>query len=525
MNATHRNSASCWTPFVDEDSKRGSVVATFTRTWGFHGVAHFQANVATFLKLLLVLLALSWPVPTQAQVGGGGGGGGGQGGGGGGFGGGGGQGGGGQGGGFQAAGGIAIDGEGILSSPNAKVISPAVARKRMLELSKQFLSADINQVSSLRKVSLVRLERACAELLEKKEPLPADMQHLAGLQRIDFVFVFPETQDLVIAGPAEPFAPDPTGRVIGLSSGRPVLRLDDLLVALRASQKTSQWGCSIDPSQERLADMQKYVQNNSGAGSANAAQQRFRKMQQILGNHDIKVFGVPDDTHFAHVLVEADYHMKLIALGLEDSHVSGLKSHLALIQPGTNAMERWWFSPFYEAFRTSGDGLAFEFSGQRCQLLTQGEQTDLAGKRSDSAFTRVSSQVFAREFTEKLPELCKRMSVFGELQNLFDLAVLTALMKREQLPQKANWKPGLFLDDKQATVFRGPVPKQTKAVMNMKMSNRGIAIALFSGGVVIDGGQILLTSTSSTQTAAEVASRRVKETPPNNLDPKRWWWD
>lgn len=84
------------------------------------------------------------------------------------------------------------------------------------------------------KVSLVRLERAIAELLETDKPIPESMQYLAGLQRIDFVFVFPETKDLVIAGPAEAFAPDATGRVVSVGSvgsGRPVLRLDDLLVA------------------------------------------------------------------------------------------------------------------------------------------------------------------------------------------------------------------------------------------------------------------------------------------------------
>lgn len=480
--------------------------------------------VASFWSLMAprvvlgVAVCLLEVVAALAQFGGGGGGVGG-----GGFGGG--Q--GGQGGnqGANFAGGIVIDADGVLSSSKSKVVSPEVARKRMAELAKQFLTSDVATVSPLRKVSLVRLERALAEVLDKKESPSAEMQYLAGLQRIDFVFVFPETHDVVIAGPAEPFAPDATGRVVGLSSGRTALRLDDLLVALRTSQKASQWGCSIDPNPDRLAEMQRFVKANSGAGSASSAQQRFRRMQQILGNHEVKVFGVPDDTHFAHVLVEADLHMKLIALGLEDPHVPGLKSHLALIQPGANAMERWWFSPLYDAFKTSGDGLAFEFSGQRYQLLTQGEQTDVAGRKSDAAFTRLSTQVFAREFTDRIPELCKRVPLFAELQNLFDLAVLAALMKRGGLPQKAQWQPTLLLDEQRVPVWRGPAPKQTKAVMNMKMSNRGVAIALFSGGVVIDSQQLWQQSAASTQVAAEVASRRVKETPPSDLAAKRWWWD
>lgn len=472
-----------------------------------------------FAMSFVVVVALIPTPPSVAQQGGVGGGGFG--------GGGGGQGGqgGGQGGGIQAAGGITIDGDGVLSAPKSKVISPDVARKRMQAMAKEYLSEDVARSSNLRKVSLVRLERAIADVMEKKESPSAEMQYLAGLQRIDFVFVFPETNDLVIAGPAGPFAPDPTGRVISLSSGRAVLRLDDLMIALRTAAKTSQWGCSIDVVAERLAEMQKFLKQNSGAGTANAAQQKFQQMQKILGNHDVTVTGIPNDTHFAQVLVEADYRMKLIAIGLEDPHVPGLKSHFALIQPGGNTLERWWFTPLYDAFQTSGDGLAFEFTGQRCQLLTQGEQADAAGRRSDAAFTRQSTQVFAKQFTEKFPELAKQMPVFSELQNLFDLAVLTALIKREGLAQKANWEPNLFLDDQRAPVLRGPVPKHTKTVLNMKMSNRGVAIALLSGGVVIDSQQILQKSAASIQTSAEVGSRRVKESPPMNLEDKRWWWD
>lgn len=439
--------------------------------------------------------------------------------------GGGGQGGGGQGGGIQAAGGITIDGEGVFSTAKAKVLSQEVARKRMQALAKDYLSEDVSRSSPLRKVSLVRLERAIAEAIEKKNSPNEEMQYLAGLQRIDFVFVFPETNDLVIAGPAGPFAPDPTGRVTGLNNGRAVLRLDDLMIAMRTAEKTSHWGCSIDVVPERLAEMQKFLKQNSGAGTANAAQQKFQQMQKILGNHDVTVTGVPNDTHFAQVLVEADYHMKLIAIGLEDPHVPGIKSHFALIQPGGNTLERWWFTPLYDAFQTSGDGLAFEFAGQRCQLLTQGEQADAAGRRSDAAFTRQSTQVFAKQFTEKFPELAKQMPVFSELQNLFDLAVLTALIKREGLAQKANWEPNLFLDDQRAPVLRGPVPKHTKTVLNMKMSNRGVAIALLSGGVVIDSQQILQKSAASMQISSEVSNRRVKESPPMSLEDKRWWWD
>ena len=41
-----------------------------------------------------------------------------------------------------------------------------------------------------------------------EQPIPEELFYLAGLQRIEQIFVFPEEQDLVIAGPAEGFIPE-----------------------------------------------------------------------------------------------------------------------------------------------------------------------------------------------------------------------------------------------------------------------------------------------------------------------------
>ena len=48
--------------------------------------------------------------------------------------------------------------------------------------------------------------------------------------------------------------------------------------------------------------------------------QRLDDMAQIMG--------VPEDSHFARGLVEADIRMKVLAIGLENPGVKGFKSHL-----------------------------------------------------------------------------------------------------------------------------------------------------------------------------------------------------
>ncbi len=59
------------------------------------------------------------------------------------------------------------------------------------------------------------------------------MQVLAGLQRIQYVFVYPESGDLVLAGPAGDWRPGPENIIVGADTGLPVVRLDDLVVVLR----------------------------------------------------------------------------------------------------------------------------------------------------------------------------------------------------------------------------------------------------------------------------------------------------
>jgi hypothetical protein len=58
----------------------------------------------------------------------------------------------------------------------------------------------------------------------------------------------------VIAGPAEGWRYDETGRAVGDESGRPTLQLDDLVTVLRTFTDGGRqiFGCSIDPRPEGL---------------------------------------------------------------------------------------------------------------------------------------------------------------------------------------------------------------------------------------------------------------------------------
>src|SRR5262249_4566582 len=148
------------------------------------------------------------------------------------------------------AGGILVDPEGVVRPMFHVERAGKLDKKRKQELAGKSLPGDLNEKSPLRKISLVQLEAACEEFARNKTHVTGEMQFLAGLQRIDYVFVYPEEKDIVIAGPAEGYLVDHFGRAVGVTSGRPALRLDDLIVALRTQERGGGTiRCSIDPTE------------------------------------------------------------------------------------------------------------------------------------------------------------------------------------------------------------------------------------------------------------------------------------
>ena len=117
--------------------------------------------------------------------------------------------------------------------------------------------------SKLRKVSLNRLEQAAGRRLAEGRPITDEMQYLAGLTEIEYLFAYPETGDVVIAGPAGEWHSDSLGRAVIRETGRPVLHLEDLVAVLRASfssEANSIFGCGIFPRQQRLKQVQEFLE-------------------------------------------------------------------------------------------------------------------------------------------------------------------------------------------------------------------------------------------------------------------------
>lgn len=488
----------------------------------------------TFVALTLAL-ACTVGLPASAQFGGGGGfGGGGFGGGGGGFGGGGfgggGLGGGGVGGQQGArAGGVMVDADGVLERNYVQDPTGELTKAR-IQNALAGLEGNLGQVSEMRKVSLTRLEKAIAEKIAAGSGPDNVMKNLAGLTRIEYVFCYPETGDIVLAGPAEPWGEDLSGRMRGIASGRPVVELQDMITALRAfppqqSAKSPTLYCSIDPTTDGLERMQSFLRQFGRSATPNDTQFIVNKLQEAMGLQVITVGGIPATTHFAQVMVEADYRMKLIGINLEQPPVR-LKSYVDRANAAAiarNAMERWYFVPDYECVRVAEDSMSMQIVGQGVKLIGENELITEQGGRKVSGSVNRASQQYTAAFTKMYPELAEKSPVYAQLRNCIDLAVAAAFIQQRELYNVVDWTPDVFASEEKYPVETYNAPEQVATAVNAIWKGRTLMTPI-GGGVEMRPTKALESDALLADEDGEVAAQHDKLAPTGLAD-GQWWWD
>lgn len=413
-------------------------------------------------------------------------------------------------------GGIVIDAEGVVTASPQKRISRSALERLQETFAAEHLSPALLQQSAARVLSLKQLNDAVRDALDSEEEFPVTLRYLAGLQRIDYVIVNPANDDMLFVGPAEGFGPGRNSDIEGVTTGRPPMQLDDLIIALRSIYSGQrEIGVSIDPTEQNMSNLQNYIRQNSNATTTQAAQRRYLMMGKILGYQTVSLWGVPEDSHFAVALTAADLSMKRIALGLDPSGVRGIRSHLALLLPQGNSMQRWWFMPYYEPLGTNDERTIFEIKGQRAQLMAQEERVNFEGQRQDAPFTRLTTQKFAQLFTEHFEELAKVNPVFAELQSLYDLSLAASLVRKQWPSQTEAMGIDTLLNDKRLPLKTYPVPKSVPSASTYRKSSRGLLIGLI-GGVTIDMGPVV----NQTRTNPNLNSERFQPQSQNS----GWWW-
>lgn len=377
--------------------------------------------------------------------------------------------------------------------------------------------------SQLRFVSLRRLHDLRSDYEQRSLPIPESMFHLAGLSQIDYVFC--SDDDIVIAGPVAGIETH-HGWYRQRTSGRVPIRFDFLVAGLSSALTRQPFGCTIDPTADGL---------QSAAQVAMEFQQQAlplgiaaRSLAAALGRQRIEVFGTAGDRPLGYVMVEADRHMKQLALGIVPSP-PGVKTYLDVIDetmdlgPPQDLLLRLWFTAQRRAVRVNDERTVFQLGGSPIRLSGQNERARADGQRGE-LIRDPRSETFVQSFNDHFAEIRLAFPIYAALESIYQAAAVAELLHRhcDQPHHRELLESLTHFDSCSRYLMPTPLQVESLAVLHTSRSgNQRHHILIASGGVLVHPTHAL---------AADLAEYSPLDslTPPESGRPRviqRWWWD
>lgn len=314
-------------------------------------------------------------------------------------------------------------------------------------------NGEINNLSDVTAVSLKSLCTAAADYSQHWDQLPESLRHPGSLRRLYGFMITRDGQDLIIFG----------SRV---GDGTPI-DIDDLIVGLQNVWREGATPiCSLDPDPANFGGPQK-----------------------------TRIEGVPSDSHFARVMLDADYAMKIIALGARETDVPGFMNMKARIesqfeqadkpakderplQPPSGAfMARFWFTPVPPAageIRWSKSRRAVLFNS-RMQVLTE-DLVASGGMLSGTGQRNPLYEDLAKSFSQRIDRFEQVEPLFCELHGLFDITLLASLLRHEQIDTP------VLHDVAKLPTRHTPIPATYQGLSTL-VEKSGFKVAYVQGGV------------------------------------------
>lgn len=278
-------------------------------------------------------------------------------------------------------------------------------------------------------LSLRVLRAVVSSALADGSPIPEECRTLAGIGLLEgYVIQYGEEEDVIL---------------VGLRSGsRPSLRLDDLIVNMRcARQPLNHPYCSLDPLPEHTRALQALLAGSKGTGSLSGGGDFIGRLEAAVGPQEVVIEGVPRNSRHAHVMVDADYHMKKVCQG----HVSlpGVTSYLdrslraaegSLViaaDPDASAMRmaRFWFDVASDCPTFQESKGAVWIAGCRVVVRTEKQHATPAGELYDAAEDDPLGTAFAGDLSQTFDSATEMVPPYADLENLYRLRALLLAMR------------------------------------------------------------------------------------------------
>ena len=217
-------------------------------------------------------------------------------------------------------------------------------------------------------------------------------------------------------------------------------------------------------------------------------------MIAAFGPQQIKLDGIPADSHMARVILAADYRMKLYGMNLAKAPVSNFPSYLEMVSQQGNLSQlqhRWWMACDYSAIEHSQDRMAWKISGPGIKTLTEREQMAADGSYKQTGKADPTAKKWADLFTKKLDELATKDTVFGDLRNVMDLCIVAALIESQDLQALSHCDLSSIMGDTaKVALAKLEVPKAIDPQCSFLQTVKGWVVTA-SGGVMVDSWEIV----------------------------------
>ena len=431
--------------------------------------------------------------------------------------------------------GVYVDPDGTVSPCKTLAESDALENLRSLLSSSPHGNADPptsrdefddgeawRQQSELRIVSLKRLQNEINRQRMFGQGMKPSVLHLGGLSRIQFIIL--QDDDVLIAGPVGGID-EVNGWYRDRVSGLNTLRSDFLFTCLSASLTNQPFGCTIDPTPEgmqRAAEVTRDVQADKiPIGKA------ADRLREALGMQRVEVFGTAGDSPIGYVMVEADRHMKQLALG-EQAMPDGVKNYMDVIDdtidrgPPNQLLLRLWFTAKQQAVRADSGRQVFELGGDSIQLSGQNQRALANGQRGQVT-EDFRTEAFVGEFNDHWADIRSKYPIYSALESVYRVAGAAELLDRfAKTPEQRQLLDSLAANAS-SSAWTLPTPQQVESIATLHRVRKGRQVhhvVLASGGVSVDAKQTITAKIADYPSLASM-------TDSNKSQPKliqRWWW-
>ena len=269
--------------------------------------------------------------------------------------------------------------------------------------------------------------------------------------------------------------------LVGVSSNTsPSINIDDFVVDIR-----NVWNglpdpyCSLDPQPENIIMLKKFLSQQSPFASERDSGHFMDELREKCGPQRVRIGGVPRDSRFAHVMINADYHMKKVQQGiisvppihsqldimLEDMREK-IRKYDRLPESKLSISRFWFHIKNGEPTFIKQDGMVMI---KRCTMvvLTEKQRCDADGVLHDVAEDDDYAIAFAKEMSDYLSSGSLTVPEYSELNNLFRLHALVKAMHYENVFDTSDIDLNFWLNEYEYREM-SMMPNSLSCIANVK---------------------------------------------------------